>query len=1050
MPGGVKRARRSDVAPSRLAAARDLLVIGIGVLGLFDLGLMFDVYDGFELFLIRAGYFDEVFSLGFLLLIGLAAFSLRRTAQVARERSLRRDTELQFRTVIEQVPATTYTSDATKPAGEADILYMSPQVEKLFGYPASDWLRDPELWRRCIHPDDREHVARSSDREDTSRETVRVEYRGLHKDGHVVWIHDESNIVSWDDRGNPLVAQGVMWDITARKETELSLRDAEERYRHLAEQSPVVPYLTARNTDGASASVSYIAPSVLDLSGYGPEEWMTRHELWDALIHPDDRERVREAVARTDRTGERLNVEYRLTRADGREIWVSDSAVLLETGGVRQGVIQDITQRKEAEHAVRQAEERSRRLVEQLPVVVYTDAADELSTAIYVSPRYEDLTGYTPEERLARPELWVEMLHPDDRDRVVAESLRTNETGEPFDAEYRIVSADGRTVWLHDYAILVEGPDGTPIWQGTLTDVSDRKLAEEAIGRRDRILEAAAFAAERFLNVPDWSDAIGGVLTRLGTSAGASRAYLYRNRDDPQDGLVMDLLEEWVAPGVVPSAEFGFNLRWPYAKGFQRWAETLGAGAAVHGLVRDHPEEERREAEAENTLSVCAVPVFVGGAWWGYIGLDQCDHERIWQQAEIESLRVVGNTLGAAINRQAAAAKLAQAEERFRVMVEHVPAAIYLDQPDRTMRSIYVSPQIEEITGITIEAWLADPRSWIDAIHPDDRDRILGAYVAAAEAHEAWAAEYRMVTPDGRSIWVNDETSMLRDADGNPLFLLGVIGDITERKLAEEALRASERREREAAERLRSLDEMKNTFLAAVSHELRSPLTSILGLALTLERATHMEAADRDDLLGRVAANARKLDRLLKDLLDIDRLSRGIVEPQYRSTDVGELAMRAAESLDVLAGRDVHVAAQPVHLAIDPPKVERIVENLLSNAARHTEADRRIWLRVEPLDAGVLIAVEDDGPGVPPELREEIFEPFQQGPSASSYAPGTGIGLSLVASFARLHDGRAWVEERDGGGASFRVFLPGALGSPDGHGDEGTVDASEAVSSRAS
>jgi signal transduction histidine kinase len=216
---------------------------------------------------------------------------------------------------------------------------------------------------------------------------------------------------------------------------------------------------------------------------------------------------------------------------------------------------------------------------------------------------------------------------------------------------------------------------------------------------------------------------------------------------------------------------------------------------------------------------------------------------------------------------------------------------------------------------------------------------------------------------------------------------------------------------------------MKNTFLAAVSHELRSPLTSILGLAATLEQVRE-PGSEEGDLLERLAANARKLDRLLRDLLDIDRLNRGIVTPNYRSVDVGHLVRRTVDNLDLLGGRRVLVEAGRVPAEVDPAKVERIVENLIANAVRHTRPETAIWVRAWSERDGVAIAVEDAGPGVPEDLQRAIFEPFRQGPTASPHSPGTGIGLSLVSMFAELHGGRAWVQDRDGGGASFRVFLP--------------------------
>jgi K+-sensing histidine kinase KdpD len=237
----------------------------------------------------------------------------------------------------------------------------------------------------------------------------------------------------------------------------------------------------------------------------------------------------------------------------------------------------------------------------------------------------------------------------------------------------------------------------------------------------------------------------------------------------------------------------------------------------------------------------------------------------------------------------------------------------------------------------------------------------------------------------------------------------------------------------ESAARLRALDEMKNTFLDAVSHELRTPLAAVLGIALTLGREdVPLSDAETRDLLDRLTANAKKLDRLLSDLLDLDRLARGIVEPKRRPTDLGELVQAVVESSELFGRREVHAEIASVVVAVDAAKVERIVENLLANTARHTPEGGTVWLRVSPEAGGVLIAVEDEGAGVPDELKEVIFEPFRQGPQRSQHSPGVGIGLSLVARFAELHGGQAWVEDRPGGGAAFRVFLPaGENGSED-------------------
>ena len=285
--------------------------------------------------------------------------------------------------------------------------------------------------------------------------------------------------------------------------------------------------------------------------------------------------------------------------------------------------------------------------------------------------------------------------------------------------------------------------------------------------------------------------------------------------------------------------------------------------------------------------------------------------------------------------------------------------------------------------------------------------------------------------------------SALPDQWGRPTGALLIARDVSERRRAERHVReslareqaATERltvaleREQAAVERLRALDELKDAFLQAVSHDMRTPLTSVLGLALTLRRGHQaLPAAEVGDLLGRLESNARKLDRLLTNLLDLDRLARGALTLERRRVDLGELVggiVKEAEA-ELLGERPVSLETSPVLVAVDPAKVERIVENLLANAARHTREGTPVWVRVEARDEGGLVVVEDAGPGVPAEARRTIFEPFQQGPSITAHAPGSGIGLALVAYFAGMHGGRAWVEDRPGGGASFRVLLPDA------------------------
>ncbi|MEX2275835.1 MAG: PAS domain-containing protein [Actinomycetota bacterium] len=630
----------------------------------------------------------------------------------------------------------------------------------------------------------------------------------------------------------------------------------EAPFRKLVEHLPALIYAEAvdANTDDF-----YLSPAAEQLLGYTPEDWTSEPSFWFDRIHPADLERVRDANREANLTRGPFSAEYRFRRADGTYVWVQDQATIVEDEDSRpfwQGIILDVTQRKATEEALLDAERRYREIVERTPAVTYQEMLTDGewgATVVFVSPQVEAMLGYTPEQWSSDPGFWVSVTHPDDRERIHAESSEVIESGKLWRSDYRMIHRDGSVVWIHDEAILVTDDDGTGLyWQGFMLDVT----------------------------------------------------------------------------------------------------------------------EQREIAE-----------------------------------------------------------RLAETEAKYRAIVEQVPAVIYTqviveDDPGLS-DTVFISAHNETLTGYTPAEIYADPGLWRTLLHPDDRDRVLAddAQVNATGDEVSW--EYRMVHKDGHTVWVRDEARVIRDAEGRPRFWQGFMVDITEQKDAEERLAEALQVEREAAQRLRELDDMKNTFLQAVSHDLRTPLAAILGLAVTLERGDlDLAPHDAQDLARRIAQNARKLDRLVRDLLDLDRLSRGIVAPKLAPLDLGGLVRRVVAESDLITERDIALETERIVLPVDASKVERIVENLLANAARHTPQGTRVWVRVIASPDGAQIAVEDDGAGVSDADRGRIFEPFRQGPDAPTHSPGVGVGLTLVARFADLHGGRAWVQAREGGGASFRVFLP--------------------------
>jgi PAS domain S-box-containing protein len=269
---------------------------------------------------------------------------------------------------------------------------------------------------------------------------------------------------------------------------------AVERFRDLVELLPAVVY---EAEVGAEGNWLYISPQIERLLGYAPEEWVADPSLWAASLHPDDREEIIELElrdAKLARGGEVTVVtEYRMLHRDGSIVWVRDEARLTDPDGAEphwRGVLIDITEARDTERALREANERFRSLINTMPVCIYH--ADPRSEAgrEFVSPQLKKLLGYTPEEWAEDPSLWAASLHPDDRSRVLRDEERhmTMAVGTPWTSEYRLLHRSGEVIWVRDRAVLAEEADGHRLLQGIVTDVSSEHRADTGTGGAPDVL----------------------------------------------------------------------------------------------------------------------------------------------------------------------------------------------------------------------------------------------------------------------------------------------------------------------------------------------------------------------------------------------------------------------------------------------------------------------------------------------------------------------------------------------------------------------------------
>jgi PAS domain S-box-containing protein len=440
----------------------------------------------------------------------------------------------------------------------------------------------------------------------------------------------------------------------------------------------------------------------------------------------------------------------------------------------------------------------------------------------------------------------------------------------------------------------------------------------------------------------------------------------------------------------------------------------------LHPLDRDDVLERITKAKAE------------GSAYEGEYRLLRDDGDIVWVRDRAVTVR---DAHGRPLHWQGFLVDVTErkhAEARFRTLAEQLPLITYIDTPySSDEAAAYVSPQVEDILGYSLDEWDSSPTFFVDHLHPDDRERVRTAQRAARETGTPLEIEYRFLANDGRVVWLQDSYTIVRDETGRPWYTQGYALDITARKQAEADREALLSRAQLQNERLRELDRMKDEFVALVSHELRTPLTSIRGYLELLIEESETVAFEPAHLewLGVIDRNSERLLALVEDLLLKAQVNAGKVALSVGEIDLARIVEQSAlTAAPVAAARGIELSASTSSLppvAADPVRIGQVIDNLISNALKFTPAGGRVELRAGIHAGRAVVEVADTGHGISPAEQKRLFERFYRTSRAQTDAvPGVGLGLSIAKAIVDAHGGTIACSSVEGEGSTFSIELP--------------------------
>ena len=845
--------------------------------------------------------------------------------------------ESRYRNLLENLKVGVFVS---RPDGV--FLEANDAVATLAGYSTTGEFLKSRAQNLYADLADREKFIRDLKQHGVVRDRI---VRSVRTTGELIWVSLSATLLEGEDGAGPSIL-GIVEDVTERKASEETLRRSEERYRQLVDLSPDAVAVT--NLGGEFLAVN---PRFEALLGFEGVDEIRRLGLATRnLIAKPDRPLVRESTEKLFRGEIVSGLAARVLRKDGSSFPAEFSATLIRDSSGRPeaflSTLRDITTRVQVETALIRSEAA---LVDAERTARFGHYDYDITKDFWISsPTLDEIFGIGPGYSMTAAG-WLALVHPLDRDLMQEYFVhQIIESGGSFDREYRICRANnGEIRWVWGLGRTELDSDGRPARMfGTIQDVTDRKNSEAAlVASEHRFRKLFEESADAIF----WADPESGLLVEANRAAellvGRSRTELI---------------------GMLQSALHPPQESERYEGVFRE--HSGGEGGATHEGEVVHSSGRR-------------IPVSIRGT-----------------VVEIEGRRLLQGVFRDETETRRAQAALAESEERLREILERIGDCVYSVRMagDLMLGEVeYVGPQIERIAGIQPEQFRRDPGLWFGLIHPDDKAAVMEVTRSLADGPKRLRRDYRIKSMStGQWRWIADEIESYADASGRVVKLVGAARDVTVQKLAEEALKKSQRD-------LGNYHDLITHDLSNFSMKLLGLLELLLsGAAGRLEPAQEelLRKANRQGLeLERLASNARLLSRI-DELGGLGAASRRLLSDVVKEAVDGALSIHFDQ--EVRAVVDVSTGLGTVSV----PFLDQVLLNLVDNAIRYSPPGAPIRFeiagaRTEARD-GVLLTVRG-GRLAEASFVEQMFDRYVRGPQSS----GSGLGLAAARAILEVAGG---------------------------------------------